>query len=153
VLPLFAIPLPFLASTSPYLQALAANGAAALVSAVGIPVQQDVITLTAAGIPFQIAPLCSGLTSVVSLTFVTFFAVTAVGLPRPWQASLLAAAVPLAVVANLVRITLVILVAVHWSASAAEGFFHGASDVVLYLVALAPLLWVVAHHQRRPAHG
>jgi exosortase/archaeosortase family protein len=52
---------------------------------------------------------------------------------------LFAVGVPLAVAANAVRIACVLLIAANWGAPAANGFFHGFSGVVVFLVAVSGL--------------
>jgi exosortase len=150
---LFAVPYPFLAELSPYLQALSADGAARLVGAFGIPVHQDAFTITAGTATFEVAPLCSGLSSVLSMTFVAFVCAHVGGVAPRWQGLLAAAAVPLAVASNLVRIASTIAVGVRYGPAQAGHYFEGVSNVVLYLLALAPLLAAIVVLRRRAAHA
>jgi exosortase/archaeosortase family protein len=50
--------------------------------------------------------------------------------------------IPLVVLANTTRVTLVLLVASAFGQDAAVGFFHGASSLVLFGLALGGLLCV-----------
>jgi exosortase len=87
---------------------------------------------------------CSGLRSLLAL-FATG-AVFAYLQPGGWirRLVILFAAVPIAMLGNAVRITLLILVAHYVGVSQATGAFHDRSGLVIYGVALAALLGVRA---------
>lgn len=92
--------------------------------------------------------VCSGLRSLISLTyFGSLFAVVcrARGV---WRFFLLLAAVPVAVLSNIIRITCLTLVAHYYSVKAAspDGAFHDMSGILVFIFALAILFfleWVI----------
>ena len=62
---------------------------------------------------------------------------------RLWpRLAVVAAAIPIALVANVVRIVLLVLIAAIYGPKAAEGFIHYGSGFVVFLVALASLAWL-----------
>ncbi len=119
------------------LQGITAVGAGTLASLVGVP-----LVLTSDRFAFIVAEPCSGMSSLVSLlalaalwTYVARGSVTA-------RAAVLLSVAPLAIFANSARVTMVLVVA-HWfGQDAAIGFFHGASSLVLFGLALGGLVAV-----------
>ncbi len=124
------------------LQGITAVGAGTLASLVGVPVARDGLVLTSDRFAFIVAEPCSGMSSLVSLlalaalwTYVARGSVTA-------RAAVLLSVAPLAIFANSARVTMVLVVA-HWfGQDAAIGFFHGASSLVLFGLALGGLVAV-----------
>jgi exosortase len=106
----------------------------------GANLQRSGMTLFLSSGELRMENPCSGLRSLVSL-FATgaLFAHLQPG-GRLRRAVVLFAAVPIAMIGNAVRTTLLILIAHYRSVEAVEGFFHDASGVLVYAVALAALL-------------
>ena len=124
------------------LQSVTATGAGLLASAIGLPVVRDGLVLSSERYAFIVAEPCSGMSSLVSLlalaalwTYVARGSMTA-------RAAVLLSVAPLAIVANSMRVTMVLLVAQFYGQDAALGFFHGASSLVLFGLALGGLLAV-----------
>ncbi|MBH07421.1 MAG: EpsI family protein [Phycisphaeraceae bacterium] len=85
--------------------------------------------------------VCSGLRSLISLTyFGSLFAVVCRA-RGSWRLFLLLAAVPVAVLSNIIRITCLALVAHYYSVKAAapDGAFHDVSGILVFVFALAIL--------------
>jgi exosortase len=124
------------------LQSITAVGAGTLATLIGVPVARDGLVLTSDRFAFIVAEPCSGMSSLVSLlalaalwTYVARGSMTA-------RAAVLLSVAPLAIFANSARVTMVLLVA-HWfGQDAAIGFFHGASSLVLFGLALGGLVAV-----------
>lgn len=137
---LLAIPLPFLLSIGVELQKIAATGTALLMTLFGVPVVQDKFLLHAGSLTFEVVPLCSGLSSSISITALTAI-VAAISPMRNWaRGTLLALAIPIALAANILRIAITIWVGMTWGTEASQGFLHGASSLVLFLLALSLVL-------------
>ena len=109
--------------------------------AAGYPIARDGVNLTVGQYELLVADACSGLHSMVSLS--------ALGLlfmymrQRPslrHNAIMLASILPIAFMANIVRVMLLILITYHFGDAAGQGFLHGAAGIVLLMVALAVLL-------------
>jgi exosortase len=121
--------------------------------ALGAVVQRDGMTLLLPTGTLSIENPCSGLRSLVALvaTGVLFGWVQPGGLWR--RVAIVAAAVPIAMLGNAARITLLILVAHYRDVETATGAFHDRSGVVIYAVALAALMGLRALLTPRPDRG
>lgn len=134
------IPLPFVERLSPPLEAFVARYAALSVRLLGIAAStvgsQVHLTTTA----FTVGAPCSGLRSIVALlTLTALFAYVVHG---PWwgKAALLVAALPIAVAANLVRVSSLFLVAETLGPEAGLRYYHTLSSPTLFLLACSLLL-------------
>jgi exosortase len=102
--------------------------------------RRDGMSLFIAGGELRVENPCSGLRSLIALLATgAVFAYLQPG--RPWRRALLfLSAIPVAMVANVVRITLLLLVAHYVGVKQATGKFHDWSGLALYVVALGGLL-------------
>ncbi len=132
---IFMIPLPFLDSVGNWLQSLSAHWSAAVIGAIGIPV-----TITGAEIrleesAFIIGLPCSGMNTLISL--LALAAIFGYFLKGRFykKVILLGIAVPIAILANLLRIVSILVIANYYGAEAAMRFFHSYSSVLLFVVA------------------
>jgi exosortase len=124
------------------LQGITAFGAATLTNLVGVPVVKDGLVLSSDRFAFVVAEPCSGMSSLVSLLALAALWTYAARGSLTARAAVLLSVAPLAIFANSARVTMVLLVA-HWfGQDAALGFFHGASSLVLFGLALSGLLMV-----------
>jgi exosortase len=138
---LFAGPLNhvFFVATVP-LQRLAARGAAVVLDLVGTPVLLDGNIIHLSRISLGVTEACSGIRSLVSLLALAV-AWAALTMPGMWGASLLiAAAVPITVIANAGRVVATGLIAQWFGPDYARGFFHAFSGWVIFVLALTCLL-------------
>ena len=139
---LLMIPIPTIALnqiTFP-LQLLASQLATGLLSAVSVPVlrQGNVIQLPSTSL--EVVAACSGIRSLMSL--VALAAIFGYLINRGiWQRWLLVIlAVPIAVVANSIRIMGAGILAQYWDPDKAEGFFHLFEGWVIFVLSLALLV-------------
>jgi exosortase len=102
--------------------------------------RRDGMSLFLAGGELRVENPCSGLRSLIALLATgAVFAYLQPG--RAWRRALLfLSAIPVAMAANVVRITLLLLVAHYVGIPQATGKFHDWSGVALYAVALGGLL-------------
>lgn len=109
-----------------------------LLYAVGYPIARTGVTISIGPYQLLVADACSGLNSMFSLAALgTLFIHVVSSRHEPWHTFVLVAAIlPIAYVANLVRVTLLVLVTFHFGDEAGQGFLHGSAGVVLMLVAL-----------------
>ena len=85
-----------------------------------------------------VADACSGLHSMYSLTALgTLFMYIMARTSRLHNALMLVSILPIAFVANIVRVIALVLITYHLGDEAGQGFLHGAAGMVLMLVALA----------------
>ena len=90
----------------------------------------------------RIADPCSGLRSVIALVALGALFAYFTRAPLWKRVTLFAAAVPLAVLANIIRISVLCGVANVWGIDTALGFFHDFSGLLLFVIAFAGLVVV-----------
>jgi len=136
------------------LQILASKLATVLLEGLSVPVLRDGNILDLPNQRLEVIEACSGIRSLLSLTFLAltyayFFD------HRKWMRALLfVCSIPIAIAANAIRIMFTGVLS-EYSPRLAEGFFHSFEGWVLFMVALAAL---VATHRlicrvRRPVHA
>ncbi|MBZ5581699.1 MAG: exosortase [Acidobacteriia bacterium] len=139
----FMVPIPaviYNSITFP-LQLLASHLAEQALSILSVPVMREGNVLMLPNQDLQVVEACSGIRSLLSLTFLAlvyghFFE------RRLWiRAVLFAATIPIAIVANASRVTLT-GVLTQVKPELAEGFFHTASGWVIFMVALVILIFL-----------
>jgi exosortase len=124
------------------LQGVTAVGAGAFASAIGVPVIRDGLVLRSDAFAFIVAEACSGMSSLLSmLALAALWTFVAQGRVASRVAVVLSV-MPLVVLANTTRVTLVLVVAHLLGQDAAVGFFHGASSLVLFGTALGGLVLI-----------
>lgn len=137
----FMIPIPtvvYNSITFP-LQLLASRVSTQALDLMQIPVLREGNVLELAEQKLSVVEACSGIRSLLSLTFLSlvygyFFE------PKAWmRVALFLSTIPIAIVANASRVTLT-GVLTEYKPELAEGFFHTASGWVIFMVALAILI-------------
>ncbi|MEN6642974.1 MAG: exosortase/archaeosortase family protein [Armatimonadia bacterium] len=121
------------------MQLISARVAGHAAGFLGIPVAIDGTTLRIPDYTFEVGIPCSGLKSAIAMT--ALGALYAYVLQGTWQqrAAIFAMSLPAALVANAVRIWLTLVLAISFGPSAAEGFFHTLSGMVVFVLALLGL--------------
>ena len=150
----FMVPLPGIfvdALTGPLKQSVSELAERVLFAA-GYPVARSGVMLTIGQYQLLVADACSGLNSMFSLSALglLFMFLTA-------RASvfhnliMLAGILPIAFTANLVRVLLLMLITYHFGDAAGQGFLHGATGILLLLIALCGLFVLDTILARLPA--
>lgn len=136
---LAAIPMPWVQNVGVILQGVSVYGSYHLAKLFWHDVTLSYPTITVQGVPFTIDLACSGLNSMISLfTLSLLFAYFISG--SWWKKILICTlSVPFAISANLSRILITMGIGMALSSTAAYWFFHYASDLVLFLIALTLL--------------
>jgi exosortase len=128
------------------LQDVTAFGAGLASRAIGLDVVRDGLVLHSTTAPspyaFIVAQTCSGMSSLLSLLALATLWMYFTRGRISGRLVVFAAVAPLVIVANTTRVTLVLLVASLFGQDAALGFFHGASSLILFGLALVGLLMV-----------
>jgi exosortase B len=135
----FMIPLPgvLVDAITGSLKGLIANIVEAALYAVGYPIARSGVILSIGPYQLQVADACSGLHSMFSLAALGTLFMYLMGPKRKLHlAIMLAAILPIAFVANIVRVMILVLVTYYLGDEAGQGFLHGAAGMVLMLVAL-----------------
>jgi exosortase B len=139
----FMIPLPgmFVDALTGPLKREVSEIAERLLYAAGYPVARTGVTLTVGQYQLLVADACSGLNSMFSLSALGLLYLYIMR-HASWlhNGLMIAAILPIAFVANIIRVLALVLVTYHFGDEAGQGFLHGAAGIVLMLVALAFLL-------------
>ena len=105
--------------------------------AAGYPIARTGVMITIGQYQLLVADACSGLNSMFSLSALgTLFMYIMGRTSRLHNAVMLAAILPIAFIANIVRVVSLVLVTYYFGDEAGQGFLHGAAGMVLMLVAL-----------------
>ncbi len=108
-----------------------------LLYAFGFPVARTGVVLTIGAYQLLVADACSGMNSILSLTAVGLFYIYLVRPPLRWQVvSLVAAIVPIAVLANVARVLTLVLVTFYFGDEAGQGFLHEFAGLLMLVVAV-----------------
>ena len=146
---LFIIPLPgFLvdAATGPLKQYISVIAEHVLYAA-GYPIGRSGVTLTVGPYQLLVADACSGLHSMFSLSamgLLYLYLMERTSLTR--NLIIMAAILPIAFAANIVRVMVLILVTYHLGDEAGQGFLHGFAGIMLFVIGLLFLFvvdWVL----------
>lgn len=124
------------------LQLLASRFGETTLAALSIPVLREGNVIHLATTSLEVAEACSGIRSLISLLTlgIVFGYFTD---PRGWVRTFIAlATVPVAIVANGLRVAGTGVAAHYYGAAAAEGFFHTFSGWIVFVLALALLFAV-----------
>jgi len=135
----FCIPLPgvLLTAMTETLKVLASSAAEQSLWSMGYPVARTGVMLMVGPYQLLVADACSGLHSLISLAALGLLYLHLVGKRgRIRQALMIAAVVPVALAANVVRIDVLAMITFRWGAEAGEGFLHEAAGLVVFAVAL-----------------
>ncbi len=136
---IFMIPLPgvFVDLVTGSLKGLIANIVESLLYTAGYPIARSGVILSIGPYQLQVADACSGLHSMFSLAALGTLFMYLVGRKSLLHmAIMLASILPIAFVANVVRVMVLVLVTYYMGDEAGQGFLHGAAGMVLMLVAL-----------------
>ncbi|MCX7598153.1 MAG: exosortase/archaeosortase family protein [Armatimonadetes bacterium] len=124
------------------LQLGSSAAAAFFLKSTGLPVEHAGTTLRVPDYTFEVAVPCSGLKTAIAMTALSAlvgYLLTGAPLAR---VMVFLAGVPVALVANAVRIVVVLVLASTVSPAVAEGFFHTASGLLVFALGFGGLLVV-----------
>jgi exosortase len=136
---LFAFPPPdtlFAMLTQP-LKIAVSESAVTLLHAVGYPIAGSGVTIQIGQYEMLVAAACAGLNSLISLAALGLF-YSYIRHSSNWRfmALLLVCILPVAIVANLVRVLMLLLITYHFGEAAGQGFFHELAGMTMFLTAL-----------------
>lgn len=101
------------------------------------PVARIGVTLYVAQFQLLVEDACSGLNSIVSLTSVSLFYIYLLH-ATSWRYALFLTfwILPIAIVANIVRVLMLVLITYHLGNEAAQGFLHNTAGMAMFIIAL-----------------
>jgi exosortase B len=136
---LFMIPLPGFvvdAATGPLKQYISVIAEQVLYAA-GYPIARSGVTLTVGQYQLLVADACSGLHSMFSLSAMgLLYLYLMLHTSRARNLIIIAAILPIAFAANIVRVMVLILVTYHLGDEAGQGFLHGFAGIMLFVIGL-----------------
>ncbi|WP_136514432.1 exosortase A [Geomonas edaphica] len=138
---LFMVPVPYslLSLVSMPLQLLATKVSAGIIEHCAIPVYREGNMLYFVGTQLEVAEACSGVRSILSLTMLaSIFAYLLKG-RWYWRTLLLLSAVPIAMTANIIRITGTGILAHYFGDQVARGFLHEFSGLAVFAFGVVTL--------------
>lgn len=118
------------------LQFMASRLATWLLGLVGVPVLREGNVINLPSMSLEVVEACSGIRSLVSLITLAVIYGYFAEPKRLLRVALVVAAVPVAVIANGIRIMGTGLLGQYWDPDKAQGFFHEFSGWVIFLLAL-----------------
>jgi exosortase B len=135
----FLIPLPgwlIDTVTAPLKEFISASATKMLFMA-GYPVAREGVTMFIAQYQLLVEDACAGLNSIVSLTAISLFYIYLLH-NASWRYSLalMVWILPAAIVANLVRVILLVLITYYFGNAAAQGFLHSTAGLLMFVIAL-----------------
>jgi exosortase B len=136
---IFMIPLPgiLVDAITGSLKGLIANIVESLLYTFGYPIARSGVILSIGPYQLQVADACSGLHSMFSLSALGTLFMYMMGRKSAWHLGIMLAAIlPIAFAANVIRVAVLVLVTFYLGDEAGQGFLHGAAGMVLMLVAL-----------------
>ena len=109
--------------------------------AAGYPVAQEGVILSIGQYQLLVGDACSGLNSMFSLSALGLLYLYLMRY-KSWlhNVLILASLLPIAFCANVVRVVILVLVTYHFGDAAGQGFLHGFSGMVLFIVALTAII-------------
>jgi exosortase len=144
------VPLPFDVWVAQWLETPTATASTAVVQVLGVPATNKGSLIELPNAAFAVGGVCAGLRSSIALFTLALFVVM-VGTPgsNRNKVALLALVIPLALVANTVRIAVLLIVAYAWGGAAAMDYYHDYSSYVFFALALG-LLFLASGGLRCP---
>jgi exosortase len=139
----FALPIP-LAFTEPIhwqLRQIMTAGAVTALPWFGVPVFVEGTTLQLSGGAVEIADACSGFSTLyAAMTVAALCAYSVRSLPR--RLAVLVCAAPIAVLANLLRVTALVLLVAWRGQAVLDTFIHPLSGMLTFALALPVIFWI-----------
>lgn len=141
---IFAIPLPpeFLGKVANALQTLSSYFPALILEMLGITVTRTGAEIQLEDAAFIIGLPCSGMNSLISLLAIATLFIYILRCPLYKKIILLCITPPLAILANIIRVTSLLLIANAYGAETATGFYHTLFSPLLFIIALILLILI-----------
>lgn len=114
-----------------------------ILSHAGYPIVREGVTLYVAQYQLLVEDACAGLNSLISLTAISLFYIYILH-NASWRYALFLMLwiIPVALLANLVRVIILVLITYHFGNAAAQGFLHSTAGLVMFATALLGIFLV-----------
>jgi exosortase len=137
---IFAIPIPSAPAIASILQSISARYSALCLEMLGIAVMRTGSEIQLENCSFSIGLPCSGMNTLISLLAVSAIFIYLLKCPLLKKAALFCITIPIAIVANIIRVASIILIADHYGVDVAMRLFHDFSSPFLFIIALIFLI-------------
>ena len=142
---LFVFPPPdtlFAMMTQP-LKIFISQTAVSLLHTFGYPIAGSGVMIQIGQYQMLVAAACAGLNSLLSLTALgMFYSYIRHSSNFPYMLVLICFILPIAVIANLVRVLLLLLITYHFGEAAGQGFFHELAGLSMFASALIAIFFI-----------
>ncbi len=136
---LFVFPPPdtLIALITQPLKILISQAAISFLHILGYPIGGAGVMIQIGQYQLLVAAACSGLNSLVSLSAISLFYIY-VRHQANWRYSLLLSSmiIPVAIIANFIRVIILILLTFYYGESAAQGFMHNFAGITMFMIAV-----------------
>lgn len=151
----FMVPVPtsFIGFLAMPLQLMATRISATLIGYCSIPVYREGNMLYFLMTQLEVAEACSGIRSIMSLTMLSLLFGYMSGAGWWRKVLILGAAIPIAILANIVRVTGTGILAHFYGDKVAKGFLHEFSGLVIFVFGFALLLALFTMINRKKEDG
>ncbi|MFD1610311.1 exosortase V [Sphingomonas tabacisoli] len=141
----FVVPLPgwvITTMTAP-MKEYVSSTATWILGHLGYPIVRQGVTIYVAQYELLVEDACAGLNSLISLTAISLFYIYILH-NASWRYALFLMLwiVPVALLANLVRVMILVLITYHFGNAAAQGFLHSTAGLVMFATALLGIFLV-----------
>jgi exosortase len=138
----FMIPMPFIGEMAFDLQNICVHSSGWLLRVLGLPITISGCVIVLDDMTFTVGLPCSGMNTLIALlAFTAVYAYLLAGHPIK-RIVLFLCSIPIAILANIVRISSIILVARFYSQDFALGFYHDVSNLLVFLLAFVLLFLI-----------
>lgn len=141
----FVVPLPgwVITTLTAPMKEYVSWAATAILGQVGYPIVREGVTLYVAQYQLLVEDACAGLNSLISLTAISLFYIYILH-NASWRYALFLMLwiIPVALLANLVRVMILVLLTYHFGNAAAQGFLHSTAGLVMFATALVGIFMV-----------
>ena len=139
---MFPVPEALLTSVSFPLKMIVANTGVAIIRLTGIPVFQEGFQITIPAGQLLVGNPCSGLRSIISFLSLASIMAYIKKLDLMRGALFTLSAIPIAMLANVMRVLILILISHVWGLEVArpDSFWHSASGIAVFIIGFCLLL-------------
>jgi exosortase D (VPLPA-CTERM-specific) len=140
ILTMFPLPLFFINRLMVQLRLISSNLGTTMIQLFGLPVTRNGNIIDLGFVKLQVVEACSGLNSLISLFVLSLLMAYFFKAPFWKRGVVVLSSVPLAIFTNSLRIAVTAVLHKYFGPEVAQGFFHGFSGLVIFLVCLPLLL-------------
>ena len=142
---MFPLPLAFISAISFPLKMMVAKTGTDVVSFLGIPVFREGFTITIPAGSLLVGNPCSGLRSLIAFMALGSVFAYMVDFSLTRKIILFLSSIPIAILSNIVRVPILILISHYWGleAAAPDSYLHTASGIFVFVIGLGMIITTI----------